>query len=166
MINAERKVKHIKASQDLPRRVGAGRIDENVIEKAQKVIDETEIDFGPLAENDLSALLRSIETAKSNDGNNMEAISKDSVLVPIMNLKANAGSFHYQLVSEIGSLVLNALEKTPEVNKEMMEIVELLYQSIHLIIVDNMKGNGGKKGRELDIAFRELCNNYEKSLPA
>ena len=156
----KKKANFIKASMDLPMRVGMGRVDDKVIERAQKVLDETEVEFGQVAKDDLNVLKQSIETSKTS----VESVPRDKMVTSIMNLKANAGSFHFSLISDIGGLVLSAIEKSPALNKEIMDIVAVLYQSIHLIIGDDMRGNGGKEGRDLGIAFRELCGNYEKKL--
>lgn len=158
------KAKVIKASMDLPMRVGMGRVDENIIDNAQKVMDQNEVVFGEIAQDDLSVLSQSIEMTKDVEDNTVDHLPKDDLVRSIMNLKANAGSFHFPLISDIGGLVLTAIEKSPNLNRELMDIVELLYHSIHNIITDDMRGNGGTKGKELGRAFRELCSNYEKKL--
>ncbi len=158
----KRSAKVIKASKALQMKVGTGTIDDQVLEKAQKLMDENKIDFAPLAKEHVSALVEAIQDAESKEPNGYENVDLASFSTPIMNLKGNAGSFHYQLIGDISGAVLSLLEHADRMDKKLLEIMQVLHKTILLIMAQELKGLGGKEGKQLNIAFQELCTSYAK----
>lgn len=154
-------VKKIEADKKLQQRVGTGKIDEQVVEKAQKVIDTNQVDFGPLAKPFLDELKMALETVDEKETTKeiMESIS-----MPIMNLKANAGTFKFELISGLTGTVLNFLENIKEPDKKVYQIVDLLTKTIQLILAYKMTGDGGPNGKALMAAFAEVCQKTHMRL--
>ena len=155
-------VKRIEADKRLQQRVGTGKISEESVQKAQKVMDTNQVDFGPLAKPFLEELKKAVEDAKAggkDDKEIMEAIS-----MPIMNLKANAGTFKFELISGLTGTVLNFLENIEGPDKKVLQIVDLLHKTILLILARKMTGDGGKNGQALMMAFAEVCQKYHTRL--
>ena len=63
----KKSAKVIKASKALQMKVGTGTIDDQVLEKAQKLMDENKIDFAPLAKEHVSALVKAILMHSADD---------------------------------------------------------------------------------------------------
>ncbi len=152
-------VKRIKASKELQRKVGTGTIDTRIVEKAQDVMDDNTVDFGPLARPDLDLLQKAIDNAAKDmsDGDAVLASFKE----PIMNLKSNAGTFKYQFVSQLTGTVLMFLENVDKPDKKIVQIVDVLHKTILLSLAYQMKGDGGANGKELLKSFEEICTRYK-----
>ncbi len=153
------KSKKIKASRDLQNKVGTGKIDEKVVENAQRTMDENKVDFGPLARPDLDKLQQAIDAAKE-DLSDADAVM-DSLKTPIMNIKANAGAFDYQFVSELTGMILMFFEGIKKPDKKVVQIADILHKTIMLALAYNMSGDGGNNGKALVAAFAQICKKYK-----
>src|SRR5690606_34285979 len=119
-----RKPRFIKPPNILKEKVGVGGIDEKLLTRSQEVIDknETGIDFIIYAEQYLKEFSDSVKAARSND--NFKK-SRDKIVRPVMQLKANGGMFQYQLVSEVADIALQFLEAVEDenVNQETFDVL-------------------------------------------
>ena len=159
MDDKQEKVKRIAASLDLQKRVGTGIISESEVKRAQQVIDTNEVDFAPIARpylKEINALVSSALSSGDYAALDLKAFSK-----PVMNLKANAATFKYQLVSDLTGTVLFFLESLAKADKKVLQIIDLLHKTLLLVVAREMKGDGGKDGQALYMAFSELCRTYK-----
>lgn len=151
--------KRIKASRELQGKVGFGGIDAKKVEAAQKVMDENKVDFGPLAKPELDKLQKAIDRANEDLGDSRAVM--ESFRTPIMNLKANAGSFNYKFVSDLTAMILTFLEGIDVPNRKVVQIVDILHKTILLALAYKMKGDGGQNGKVLLEAFQKICRKYK-----
>lgn len=151
-------VKIIKASKDLQQKVGTGTVETQMIEKAEKVIVENKVDFAPIAKPQMDQLKAAIAEAKK-DTSNTKKIT-ESLSTPIMNIKANAATFNYPLVSGLTDAVLTFLEEVKNIDKKTLQIADLLHMTITLILARKMSGDGGNEGKALLAAFRDVCRKH------
>lgn len=156
-------VKRIEADKKLQERVGTGKIEEETVQKAQKVMDTNQVDFGPLAKPFLDELTAALEKANAGEGGDDKEVM-ESISMPIMNLKANAGTFKFELISGLTGTVLNFLENINGPDKKALQIVDLLHKTILLILAYKMTGDGGKDGKALMAAFAEVCQKVHTKL--
>lgn len=148
----------IKATYDLQRKVGKGPIDEAVIKKSQQMIDTNDVDFGPVALAILQRLNATIEEAK-NPGRSFDDL-KQLFIQPVMELKANASTFHYDLVGALANVMLGFLESIKIMDKDAIEIVRAHHDSLHAIIIHKVSGNGGARGQTLVLELKNACDRY------
>lgn len=148
----------IKASPLLQAKVGSGTIADDVVEKMQQVIDETQIDFSPMAQKLLDQLEDALRKARGGNSNNALQISR--MVEPVMQIKGNAGMFGYELVGNLASTVLNFLENIKAVDKDVLEIVEAHHKTLSLIVKNKMAGNGGAHGAQLQNELQDACKRY------
>lgn len=158
--------KRIKANLDLQKRVGTGSIDEKKVERAQEVIKNNKVDFVPIAKPHLDELSKAIKMSLGlkNPGNQKEIL--ESYMTPIMNIKANAATFNYSLISGLSGTVLTFLEDVGKYDKKVVQIVDLLYKTILLILARKMSGDGGAEGKALQVAFYDVCQKTMKKINA
>lgn len=156
MAGTKSTAKTIAASRALQKRVGTGEIDEHIVKKAQALMDENTVDFAPLARPYLDDLTKALAAAHSVQGT-LDAQTRESLAVPIMNLKANATTFNYQLIGNLTGTVLTFLESHNKPGKKTLQVVELLNKTIRLLVARQMKGQGGSTGAALQSAFDDLC---------
>ena len=155
-----RKADFIKPINTLKQKVGHGGISEDILVKAQALLENNAVDFLPLAEMYLSALMRGVERAQKSygevDGESLIA----GMLYPSMQLKANGGMFHYQLVTKIADKLIQFLEVIENPDADAVEIVLAFHTTMRAIIISRITGTGGRHGFELMQALDEACNRY------
>lgn len=155
------KVRIIRATHLLRAKIGTGSISPETIKDCQKVIEENEIDFSPLAREFLDELAQTIRQTRSREISEQEAVEKMASCV--MQLKANAGLFHYRLVGNLAQVMLGFLESLSHIDDNALEIVDAHHKTLNAIIAKQMKGDGGKYGQELQEELTHACERYKRT---
>ena len=156
--NQNKKANIIKANYRLQQKVGMGPLDQKVVEQCQTVIDKNEVDFVPLG----LSILKKLEDAlsRANDVSiNMDQM-KAILIEPVMELKANATTFKYTLIGNLANIMLNFLETITVLDKGAVEIVRAHHNSLHMIVVRKMSGDGGAGGKMLVDELQQACTRY------
>ena len=162
MSPSDTKPKKYKASHDLQSRIGTGPLDRLAVERAQKEIDNNTIDFAPLGLDFLKRLDDSIQDIKSNPSTHSEEDKIKQLTAPVMELKANAAIFHYELVGNLASIMLSFLESIDKLDNDAVSIVSGHHDSLKLILKSKMKGNGGDNGKVMEQELNDACARYYK----
>lgn len=154
------KPKVIKAKYELQQKVGVGPLDEKKVSLSQAVIENTQVDFVPLGLSILKRLSEALDMAKD------PAVSMKDVKVmltkPVMELKANAAHFRYTLITDLANVMLNFLESIHAMDEDAINIVRAHHDTLNLIIVKKMSGNGGAAGKQLVDELKMACDRYYK----
>ena len=148
----------IKANFDLQRKVGKGPIDETVIRKSQNLIDNNTVDFAPVALEILDRLLLAIEDSKKPQYTFEDL--KEMFTRPVMELKANAAIFHYDLVGQLAAVMLGFLERIKVIDADAIDIVRAHHTSLHMIVSKKISGPGGAMGESLVKELQFACDRY------
>lgn len=157
-MDKKNKANIIKANFELQKKVGKGPIDEAAIKFSQSMIDSNGVDFGPLALLILERLKDALEQAK--DPQRTFEDMKDVFTKPVMELKANAAIFHYDLVGSLATVMLGFLEHIKIMDADAVEIVRAHHTSLHMIIVRKLSGDGGEAGKALVNELQQACDRY------
>jgi hypothetical protein len=158
-----RKAEFYQPPNHLKNKVGHGGLTDEILSKAEALLQSNTIDFTPLAEMYLDAMLRGIEQAKSKTSIDKEVII-GAILFPGMQLKANGGMFHYELVTKIADRFIQFMEVIENLDDGAIEIITAFHTTIRAIILGRIRGDGGKRGEELLTALVDACTRYfEKS---
>lgn len=152
------KARIIKANHLLQNKVGLGPVDPQKVEKSQKLIDDNTVDFKPMAQIYLDELDAAITLAKSSRGQDEDVIQ--SLIEPVMQLKANGQMFDYGLVSKLAKIMLDFLEAIRKLDKDVIDIIEAHHTTIKAIVNNEMSGDGGEFGREVTNEIAEACKRY------
>ena len=162
----KRKAEYVRPPNTLKAKVGSGGLSDQILEKAQALLENNSVNFQPLAEMYLASLMRGIETATNPDTHNDDAESLIAgMLYPAMQLKANGGMFHYQLITRIADCLVQFLEVIEEPDIDAVEIVLAFHTTIRAVIVGKISGTGGRHGDELMGALNEACTRYFERYP-
>lgn len=148
----------IKADYTLQKKVGTGPIDERTIKSSQHVIDNNNVDFAPMALTILEKLDAALKRA--NDPSVTMEQMKSLLTVPVMELKANATIFHYELIGSLANIMLGFLETITTMDHDAYEIVKAHHASLHMIVVRKMNGDGGAAGKMLINELQQACDRY------
>lgn len=160
-----RNAEFIKPPNTLKNKVGSGGLSEDILDKAQELLENNTVDFLPLAEMYLTNLMNGIEAAQSNDTTRDDEYVIATMIYPAMQLKANGGMFHYPLVTEIADKLIQFLEVIEKADTEVVEIVLAYHTTIRAVVLGKISGDGGQHGRELIMALHAACTRYFKKNP-
>jgi hypothetical protein len=145
----------------LKEKVGSGGLDENVIAKAQALLEDNKVDFKPIADMLIEVLNEAVQNAKSGAVKGEAAI--EAVIYPAMQLKAQGAMFHYPLVTEISNILVNFLETVTDIDKDVLDIVVAHKMAINAVVAGKIQGDGGRTGKDLRDALMDACNRYYKT---
>lgn len=148
----------IKPKNDLQLKTGAGTISAKDVERSQKIINDNTVDFRPIAQLFLDQLKTAIN--KIQQQKNPGSKYLEDLIYPIMQLKANARIFKYDLVGDLSMITLDFLENINEINQHVIDIVEAHAKSIQHIIQNSNSGDGGEVGESLQEEFSGACKRY------
>ncbi|GJL85233.1 MAG: hypothetical protein DHS20C02_10080 [Micavibrio sp.] len=148
----------IKPPNILKQKVGVGGIDESLLDQSQEYIENTDLDFAPIAQQFLKEFSSYIKKARTAKGE----INKEKLVRPIMQLKANGGMFRYQLLTDVADICLQFLEGIEGLNKDAIEVLAAHEKTLELIILHQLKGDGGGEGYALVKELDKACKRYFK----
>lgn len=160
-----RKAEFIKPPNHLKRKVGSGGLSDDIIDKAQALLENNTVDFLPLAEMYLENLMKGIENAKDVHPDDDIEPSIAGMLYPGMQLKANGGMFQYPLVTRIADKMIQFLEVLEEVDIEAVEIIVAYHTTIRAVVLGRITGDGGRHGNDLIEALNDACMRYFEKYP-
>ncbi len=152
------KVRFIDPPNILREKVGSGGIESLRLKRAEEYIDESPVDFAPIAQEMMKRLDDIVADAKSGKIHGSDAV--DKLTQPIMEIKANGGMFKYMLASEIADIVLNFLENIDELNNEVYDIIAAHQNTLTVIVTNKLRGSGGREGKALAQELYGACKRY------
>lgn len=156
----KRKAEFIDPPNVLRSKVGTGGLSEEILDKAQKLLEESTVDFKPLANMYLDSMMEGIEIAKGiSPSDDVESVIS-TMLYPAMQLKANGAMFHYNLITEIAGKLVNYLEVIDEPDIEAVEIILAFHTTMKAILQGQITGDGGSHGQDLLAALNSACVRY------
>jgi hypothetical protein len=158
-------VKIIKANVALQQKAGTGDVDAKKIEKAEHTVQNNNEDFLPIAAEFLDRLELGVARARQDGISMTEKIA--GMTKPVMELKANARMFKYDLVTSLANVMLGFLENIKDLDRDAIEIVAAHHTTLKAIIIKKMKGDGGANGSLLRAELEDACQRYfRKRKPA
>ena len=155
-----RNAEFIKPPNVLQKKVGHGGLDNDILMKAQKLLEEHSDEFAPLADLYLDNLMGAIEEAKHAGPTDDAETLITGMLYSAVQLKANAGMFHYVLVSQIADRLVQFLEVIEAPDIESIEIVLAFHATMNAVIKGNIRNDGGQHGKSLLEALHTACLRY------
>lgn len=160
-----RKAEFIRPPNTLKAKVGSGGLGEDILLKAQALLENNAVDFRPLAEMYLKSLMKGIDQASEPENERDIETIIAGMLYPAMQLKANGGMFHYPLVTMISDKLVQFLEVLEDPDLDAVEIVLAFHTTIRAVVLGKITGTGGKHGEELMAALDEACLRYFDRYP-
>lgn len=159
-LTPRRKAEFMRPVNMLKQKVGTGGLSDDILNRAQKLLEENTHDFKPLAIVYLASLMNGINMAKGyTESDDTEEVIAN-MLYPAMQLKANGGMFQYSLMTVIADKLIQFLEVINEPDIESVEIVLAFHTTMEAVIYGEIKSDGGKQGKELIHALTDACMRY------
>lgn len=160
MVHESKKHKMYKASAMLKQKIGSGPLSPEIIKRAQRAIDENNVDFTPLGMAFLDQLQNNINVISQNLDPEKITEQKQLLTEPVMELKANATIFHYSLIGNLASIMLSFLESISKLDEDAISIVQAHHSTLQAIVQNKMKGDGGKNGQVFMKELKQVCARY------
>lgn len=175
-----RKAEFIKPPNILKAKVGSGGLTDDILNKAQTLLENNAVDFLPLAEIYLASLMQATELAQKalveqklqqqEPALNQTETAKREHLVtrmiyPAMQLKANGGMFHYPLITAIADRLIHFLEVVAYADEDVVDIVVAFHTTMRAILISRISGDGGTHGKEVLDALDSACTRYFQRRP-
>lgn len=155
---ASDKPKVISANKSLQAKIGTGPLNEAIVERCQQVMDDNSVDFAPLAKEYLDLLSDAIKKAKEPGIEMVEAVN--NMTTPVMQLKANAATFKFNLIGNLANVMLSFLEAVKVLDADAITIVEAHHKTLSAIVKKDMKGDGGEFGKLMEEELKKACKRY------
>ena len=133
----------------LKAKTGSGRVtpDLEAIERAEAAIKSIGDDFASWAQGDLDELDKALAAARTNPDQQEDYITE--IFRRAMELKGQGGSFGYDLLSKVGESLKIFTENRSEANPRDVEIIAAHVDAMRVVMVDDIKGDGGEVGRAI-----------------
>lgn len=160
-----RKAEFVNPPNHLKAKVGNGSLSEDILNKAQALLEKNTIDFTPLGEMYLDAVMKGIEQARTPPEEMDNEVIIAGILFPTMQLKANGGMFHYDLITRISDRIIQFLEVVESIDNDALEIILAYHTTIRAILLGKIQGDGGDRGLALMNALIEACYRYFEKHP-
>lgn len=155
-----RKAEFITPPNYIKEKVGSGGLSEDILQKAQELLESNTVDFQPLGEIYLENMMAGIEKTKHAGPADDKEYLISTMLYPAMQLKANGGMFHYDLITIIADKLIQFLEVIEEADIEAVEIVLAFHSTLKAILHGRIQGDGGERGNVLVKALDDACIRY------
>jgi hypothetical protein len=162
MSKKKEKVQVYEAKTNLRQKVGSGPLDPKAVARAQKAIEDNKVDFAPLGLQFLQELQEGLNDAEKHRDEEHFEEQKQALTSPVMELKANATTFHYDLVGTLATIMLNFLESIERLDKDALSIVQAHHDTLKGIIGQNIHGDGGQQGKIFVQELKDACARYYK----
>ncbi|MEX2642825.1 MAG: Hpt domain-containing protein [Acetobacterales bacterium] len=140
----------LEPSEDLKRKVrvgGPGAVDDLVLQRAEKVVEDMAEDYLEWVKGDLTNLQKAIESAASEPEAWRSHV--DDAFHVAHDMKGQGGSFNYMLVTAIAKQLCEFLESVEKFGAKETATAKLHVDALRLVLGKRLTGDGGKVGRQL-----------------
>ncbi len=135
---------------------GLVKPDTQAIQRAEAAIKKIGDDFSQWAQDDLDEMDKALAAARQNPGQQEEWIMQ--IFRRAMDLKGQGGSFGYDLISQIGDSLKKFTESRNDANPRDVEIIAAHVSAMRVVMVQDIKGDGGKVGRAIVDGLYKLTS--------
>lgn len=156
-----RQAEFIPPPHQLKVKVGSGGLGEDVLAKAQEILENNSTDFGPLAEMYLNTLSKALEGARSAiPMREHHEVAITVMIYPAMQLKANGGMFHFPIVTMLADKMVQFLEVIDTIDHDVIDLAEAFIITIRAVLASQIHDTRHPQGQELLSALDGACRRY------
>ena len=136
---------------------GPARMDPELLKKAEAVVKEMERDFPDWADEYLDRMRAALNDATADPAGAAENLQQIFTLV--MDLKGQAGSYGYQMLTQLGDLLKSYTEELRKVDGRSSQIIEAHVDAMQVALRQRIKGDGGDVGRQIVGDLQKLVDD-------
>tara|TARA_R110002126_G_scaffold13118_1_gene56162 strand:+ start:406100 stop:406582 length:483 start_codon:yes stop_codon:yes gene_type:complete len=150
-----------KRLNSLKDKVGSGGISPLRIERAEDLLQKSNVEFGAYVKEQIINLDQAISEVK--DCASLSTIEQLALLTPVMTLKAHGAMFGYQTISNVAQDTLHLLEHVERVNDDLCEILDAFKSILHTVVDKDLKHDQDITAlKPLTQELRLACERYLK----
>lgn len=139
-------------------RVEQGVDPANLIRRADKQVQKLAGEFEEIFAATIPALGQEMEAVRASDGTDKEALGR--VRHMLNDLRGQAGTFGYPLVSQVGDSACKFIDLSEQVGPAETEVLGMHVDALKAISQAKIKGDGGPIGAELRGGLRKVILKY------
>jgi hypothetical protein len=149
--------KLIMPKNTLKKKVGDGGFKQEDLMKAQRAIDDNDVDFRPIADKYLTLIHQAIA-----EYNNDKSIDLHSLLLDqLMQLRAQGSLFRYSSISAISDTVVDLLDTIKKVDATIIEIVEAYEKSTKVLLLKGVRNSEDMICKAFVTELSNVCKKYK-----
>lgn len=126
---------------------GPGRLDPNILDRAEKAVSRMSEDYARWANEDLVNLEAGLDKLRSGT-KDMKAEIADMFRMAI-DMKGQGGSFGYILITAIADSLMKFIEGRTEVNEFDREVIAAHLGAMRAVFSEEVRDDGGPVGEQL-----------------
>ena len=126
---------------------GGGPLTEEMLEKAEKVIEKHGVQYLPRAQAQIESLMKTVRDAGKKVESRPELFGE--IFRKSHDIRGTGSTFGYNLVTEIGASLCHFVENIVQHDDDAMEVVDAHVNALRAVVAKGVKGDGGKIGREI-----------------
>lgn len=123
---------------------GAGGVDFDMLEQAELVLNSMTSEYIEWAKGDIERLETAINTLKSDGGGTKKNLN--AVFKVAHDIKGQGGSFGFNLMTDLGSLMCLLIENLDTVDSRRIEAMQIYITAMKHVLTNEIKGSGGADG--------------------
>lgn len=139
---------------------GPAKLDKKLLAGAEQAITNMQGDFSNWVQDDLKAMDAAVAILKSVDADRKKA--RNDLYRMAIDLKGQAGSFGYQMVTTIAGSLLDFISTREDISGFDIDVVESHIGAIRAILVENAREDAGKTGQALFDGLSRLVTKAGK----
>ena len=152
--------KLVEPKNILKEKAGDGGFNTEDIKKAQKAIEENDVDFKPIAQKLLQGVGTTIQDIRSKGAYNQACLGQ--VLDPLMQLRAQGALFKYPSITMISDVVVNFLDTENTIDNDVVEIIVAYQKAAEALLGLGVKDEADKVCKTLASELTQACVRYQK----
>lgn len=146
-------------------KVGDGGLSEDVLKRAQSLLDSNMTDFKPFAENFLASIAETVQHAEGiADLHDLPAeqneVLLNTILYPALELKSHSAMFKYPMIGRMAGDLVHFLEHVKGLNAETLDIVKAYQKTMSLVAIGAIPREETKDGENLCAELNQACLRY------
>jgi len=147
----------IAAPNKLQEKVGANiRSEKNPVPMAEYVLEKDKPNFEPRFEADMRALISLFQKMQDTSEYDLSLL-----VVKTHEIRGEAGTFGYNLVSEIGRMLWEFLPTVDRVGTTEQLAIAAHLQAMQTVVSDKVKGQGPEVARQIIAGLKMIISKSE-----
>jgi hypothetical protein len=139
-------------------RVEQGRDPKSLLQKADQAVRNLGGEFEEIFIQNVADLAASMSAIKAGGAGQPAALRE--MRKTLHDLRGQAGTFGYPLVSHVGDSACKFIDLSPSVTANEIEVLNMHVDALKAISAAKIKGDGGDVGKELMNGLRKVIVKY------
>ncbi len=156
-----RQAEFMRPVPELKEKVGSGGLGDDILRRAESILENNTTDFSPLAEMYITTLTKALDNARNAiPSREYHEYAITVMIYPAMQLKANGGMFRFPLVTLLADKMVQFLEVIDTIDIDVIDLTEAFIITIRAVMASQIRDNKHPQGQELLSALDGACRRY------